>query len=174
MTMSKQNIQEAGIALGSGEFQNAMKLFDEIINADDSNAAAHYGWAEAAFMRISVDMEDDVPAALIMRAYKKAMELDEENLEYVSSFANFCLDCGRIPMAVKEYQRLEKMADIAEIPVEDTLFEASRLIVEAVERIDPERKNPMAQPWIKQALVWAVGGLGFDAATAAESLTSED
>ena len=71
-----------------------------------------------------------------------ALELDEENLEYVSSFANFCLDCGRIPMAIKEYQRLEKMAQLNEIPVEDTLFEASRLIVEAIERLDPERKNP--------------------------------
>lgn len=172
--MSEQSLQEAGMALAAGDFQVAMGLFDEARNADDANAAAHYGWAEAAFMRISIDMEDDVPAALVMRSYKKAMELDEENLEYVASFANFCLDCGRIPMAIKEYQRLEKMADIAEIPVEDTLFEASRLIVEAIERIDPERKNPMAQPWIKQALTWAVGGLGFDAASAVETLSSED
>jgi len=83
------------------------------------------------------------------------------------------LDCGRIPMAIKEYQRLEKMAELNEIPVEDTLFEASRLIVEAIERIDPERKNPMVAPWIKQALVWAVGGLGFDAESAVETLTSD-
>jgi hypothetical protein len=76
-------------------------------------------------------------------------------------------------MAIKEYQRLEKMAQLNEIPVEDTLFEASRLIVEAIERLDPERKNPMVSPWIKQALVWAVGGLGFDAESAVETLTSD-
>ena len=171
--MSDELIQEAGIALSNGDFLAAMGLCDELRNASPDSAVGHYGWAESAFMRISIDMEEEPPAALIMRAYKKAMELDEENLEYVSSFANFCLDCGRIPMAIKEYQRLEKMAELNEIPVEDTLFEASRLIVEAIERLDPERKNPMAQPWIKQALIWAVGGLGFNAQDAVETLSSE-
>ena len=171
--MSDEQIQQAGIALSGGDFSAAMDIFDAMRTEEPDNAVGHYGWAEAAFMRISIDMEEEPPAALIMRAYKKSLELDEENLEYVSSFANFCLDCGRIPMAIKEYQRLEKMAELNEIPVEDTLFEASRLIVEAIERIDPERKNPMASPWIKQALIWAVGGLGFDAEAAVETLTSD-
>lgn len=171
--MSDEQIQQAGIALSGGDFNAAMEIFDVMRTDEPDNAVGHYGWAEAAFMRISIDMDEEPPAALIMRAYKKALELDDENLEYVSSFANFCLDCGRIPMAIKEYQRLEKMAELNEIPVEDTLFEASRLIVEAIERIDPERKNPMAAPWVKQALIWAVGGLGFDAEAAVETLTSD-
>ena len=70
-----------------------------------------------------------------------------------------------------EKERLEKMADLSEIPVDDTLFEASRLIVEAIERLD--RSNPMAQPWLKQALIWAVGGLGYSAEEAVETLSSE-
>ena len=119
--MSEQ-MQEAGMFLASGEFTQAMGLFDSIRQSEPDNAAAHYGWSEAAFMRLSIDMEEDVPAGKIMQGYKKAMALDEENLEYVASFANFCLDCGRIPMAVKEYQRLEKMADLAEIPVELSLI----------------------------------------------------
>lgn len=169
--MSADKIQQAGVALSNGDFNAAMGLFDEARNLAPEDPIAHYGWAEAAFMRISIDMADDPPAALIMRSYKKAMELDEDNLEYVSSYANFCLDCGRIPLAIKEYQRLEKMAELSEIPVDDTLFEASRLIVEAIERLD--RNNPMAQPWLKQALIWAVGGLGYSAAEAAETLNSE-
>ena len=112
-------IQQAGKALSGGQFEQAMGLFDQARESEPDNAVAHYGWAESAFMRISMDMADDVPAALVMKGYKRAMELDEENLEYVSSFANFCLDCGRIPMAIKEYQRLEKMADLNEIPVDD-------------------------------------------------------
>ena len=119
-------------------------------------------------------MEEDVPAGKIMQVYKKAMQLDEENLEYVASFANFCLDCGRIPMAIKEYQRLEKMAELNEIPVEDTLFDASRLIVDAIERVGQGRDNPMIQPWLRQALVWAVGGLGYSAEDAAEVLSSDE
>jgi len=164
-------IQQAGMALSSGQFDDAMNLFDQAREAEPDNAIAHYGWAESAFMRISMDMAEDVPAALVMKGYKRAMELDEENLEYVSSFANFCLDCGRIPMAIKEYQRLEKMAELNEIPVDDTLFEASRLIVEAIERVGQGRENPMIQPWLKQALIWAVGGLGYSASDAAETLS---
>ena len=136
------------MALSSGQFTEAMELFDQAREAEPDNAVAHYGWAESAFMRLSMDMEEDVPAGKIMQVYKKAMQLDEENLEYVASFANFCLDCGRIPMAIKEYQRLEKMADLNEIPVEDTLFDASRLIVDAIERVGQPMDNPMIQPWL--------------------------
>tara|TARA_B100000941_G_scaffold208021_1_gene152118 strand:+ start:5996 stop:6511 length:516 start_codon:yes stop_codon:yes gene_type:complete len=167
-------IQQAGMALSSGNFTDAMHLFDKAIEAEPENAMAHYGWAESAFMRLSMDMEEDVPAGKIMQVYKKAMQLDEENLEYVASFANFCLDCGRIPMAIKEYQRLEKMAELNEIPVEDTLFDASRLIVDAIERVGQPMDNPMIQPWLRQALVWAVGGLGFSAEDAAERLNSDE
>jgi len=166
-------IQQAGMALSSGQFEEAMGLFDQARESEPDNAVAHYGWAESAFMRISMDMADDVPAALVMKGYKRAMELDEENLEYVSSFANFCLDCGRIPMAIKEYQRLEKMADLNEIPVDDTLFEDSRLIVEAIERVGQGRENPMIKPWLKQSLIWAVGGLGYSAEDSVEALSSE-
>ena len=162
------------MALSSGQFTEAMELFDQAREAEPDNAVAHYGWAESAFMRLSMDMEEDVPAGKIMQVYKKAMQLDEENLEYVASFANFCLDCGRIPMAIKEYQRLEKMAELNEIPVEDTLFDASRLIVDAIERVGQGRDNPMIQPWLRQALVWAVGGLGYSAEDAAEVLSSDE
>ena len=151
-----------------------MELFDKAREAEPDNAVAHYGWAESAFMRLSMDMEEDVPAGKIMQVYKKAMQLDEENLEYVASFANFCLDCGRIPMAIKEYQRLEKMADLNEIPVEDTLFDASRLIVDAIERVGQPMDNPMIQPWLRQALVWAVGGLGYSAEDAVKMLSSDE
>jgi tetratricopeptide (TPR) repeat protein len=164
-------VQQAGMALSSGQFNQAMEIFNQAREAEPDNAIAHYGWAESAFMRISMDMAEDVPAALVMKGYKRAMELDEENLEYVSSFANFCLDCGRIPLAIKEYQRLEKMAELNEIPVDDTLFEASRLIVEAIERVGQGRENPMIQPWLKQALVWAVGGLGYNAEDAVKTLS---
>ena len=65
------------------------------------------------------------------------------------------------------------MADLAEIPVEDTLFDASRLIVDAIERVGQGRDEPMIQPWLKQALVWAVGGLGYSAEDAIATLSSE-
>ena len=171
--MSDEIMVKAAQAMSAGDFKGAMDVFQGLIDSEPENPIGHYGWAEAAFMRLSIDMEEDVPARKIMQVYKKAMALDEDNLEYVASCANFCLDCGRIPMAIKEYQRLEKMADLAEIPVEDTLFAASRLIVDAIERVGQGRDEPMIQPWLKQALVWAVGGLGYSAEDAIATLSSE-
>ena len=140
---------KAAQAMSAGDFKGAMDVFQGLIDSEPENPIGHYGWAEAAFMRLSIDMEEDVPAGKIMQVYKKAMALDEDNLEYVASFANFCLDCGRIPMAIKEYQRLEKMADLAEIPVEDTLFDASRLIVDAIERVGQGRDEPMISAMVE-------------------------
>ena len=169
--MSEAKMQQAAEAMAEGDFVAAMALFDEARQDDDDNSDAHYGWADAAFMRLTIDMEDDVPAALIMRGYKRAMELDEENLEYVAGFAGFCLDCGRLPMAVKEYSRLQKMSELQELDVNDMLYEAAARLVEAVERLD--RNAPAAQPLLAQALEWAVAGLGFTSEEAAALLSGD-
>ena len=44
-------IQQAGMALSSGQFTEAMNLFEKVREAEPDNAVGHYGWAEAAFMR---------------------------------------------------------------------------------------------------------------------------
>ena len=38
--------------------------------------------------------------------------------------------------------------------------------------MDPEKKNPMVQPWLKQALIWAVGGLGYSAEDASNLMSN--
>ena len=107
-------------------------------------------------------------------SYKKAMELDEENDEYIADFASFALECRRVPQAVKEFQRYSRRLEMADIPTDDVLYMAARNIVDTIEVIDPEKANPMVKPWVKQALIWAVGGLGYTPEQAAEILTSED
>jgi hypothetical protein len=109
-----------------------------------------------------------------MMAYKKAMQLDEENMEYIGDFATFALECRRIPVAVKEFQRYARRLEIEDIPVDEVLFTASRNIVDAIEVMDPSKKNPMVQPWLKQALIWSVGGLGYSPEEAAEMLLREE
>jgi len=116
------------------------------------------------------EQEDVIPGGKIMKHYKTAMELDEENDEYIADFASFALECRRIPVAVKEFQRYHKRLELADIPVDDVLYMAARNIVDAIEVMDPEKSNPMVQPWIKQALEWSVGGLGYDKDTAADIL----
>ncbi|GIS43940.1 MAG: hypothetical protein Ct9H90mP16_10100 [Candidatus Poseidoniales archaeon] len=90
--MSDEIMVKAAQAMSAGDFKGAMDVFRGLIDSEPENPIGHYGWAEAAFMRLSIDMEEDVPAGKIMQVYKKAMALDEDNLEYVASFANFCLD----------------------------------------------------------------------------------
>ena len=170
--MSDTEMQKAAEAMGAGDFSAAMEIFDALREAEPENAEVHFGWADAAFMRLTIDMEEDAPAALIMRAYKQAMALDEENLEYVAGFAGFCLDCGRLPMAVKEYDRLKLMAELQDVDVNDMLYEAAARLIEAVERLD--RNAPMAQPLLKNALLWALSGLGFSVEDAIELLSSDE
>ena len=124
-------------------------------------------------------MSDDVMAEAkkfdyAIMSYKKAMEIDEENDEYIADFASFALECRRVPQAVKEFQRYSRRLEMADIPTDDVLYMAARNIVDTIEVIDPEKANPMVQPWVKQALIWAVGGLGYTPEEAAEILTSDD
>ena len=79
--MSDEIMLQAAQAMSAGDFKGAMDLFQKLIDSEPENPVGHYGWAESAFMRLSIDMEEDVPAGKIMQVYKKAMALDEDNLE---------------------------------------------------------------------------------------------
>ncbi|MEC9161753.1 MAG: hypothetical protein VX919_03060, partial [Candidatus Thermoplasmatota archaeon] len=90
-------------------------------------------------------------------------ELDEENDEYIADFADFALECNRIPVAVKEFKRYATRLEMADIPYDDRLYNAARNLVDRIEVVDPERTSDISQPWLKQALLWSIGGLGFSA-----------
>ena len=48
-------------------------------------------------------------------------------------------------------------------PYDDRLYNAARNLVDRIEVVDPERTSDISQPWLKQALLWSIGGLGFSA-----------
>ncbi|MAE78951.1 MAG: hypothetical protein CL967_04165 [Euryarchaeota archaeon] len=160
--------------LRNGNLDGAIEELDGLMSSHKTNAQVHHMYAEFANMKNAEAQDDIIPGGKIMMAYKKAMQLDEENMEYIGDFATFALECRRIPVAVKEFQRYARRLEIEDIPVDEVLFTASRNIVDAIEVMDPTKKNPMVQPWLKQALIWAVGGLGYSAEDASEMLTSDD
>lgn len=160
--------------LRNGDLDGAIEELDGLMSSHKTNAQVHHMYAEFANMKNAEAQDDVIPGGKIMMAYKKAMQLDEENMEYIGDFATFALECRRIPVAVKEFQRYARRLEIEDIPVDEVLFTASRNIVDAIEVMDPTKKNPMVQPWLKQALIWAVGGLGYSAEDASEMLTSDD
>ncbi len=170
-----EELLEKPIALfREGNIDGALEDLEAKMSSNADVPQLHHMWAEFANMK-NMDAQDDViPGRKIMNAYKKAMELDEENMEYIADFASFALECRRIPVAVKEFQRYARRLELEDIPVDEVLFTASRNLVDAIEVMDPSRQAPMIQPWLKQALEWAVGALGFSTEDAVATLTSDE
>ena len=117
--------------------------------------------------------DDVIPGGKIMMAYKKAMNLDEENDEYIVDFADFALECRRIPQAIKEYERYARRLELADIPIDDRLYMAARNLVDAIEVVDLTKSNPQVMPWLKSAIKWSVGGLGYSPEEASTLLLEE-
>jgi uncharacterized protein YbaA (DUF1428 family) len=175
MNMSNDELLQAPIEmLRNGDLDGAIADLDAKMGQHKKNAQVHHMYAEFANMKNMEAQDDVIPGGKIMMAYKKAMQLDEENEEYIADFATFALECRRIPVAVKEFQRYAKKLELNDIPTDEVLFNASRNIVDAIEVMDPSKKNPMVQPWLKQALMWAVGGLGYSPEEAIEMLSSDE
>ena len=171
--MSEEIMEEAIEMFRDGNLEGAVSNLDEKLKSNSGNAELHHSYAEFANM-LNMEAQDDIiPGGKIMMHYKKAMEMDEENDEYIADFASFALECRRIPVAVKEFQRYAKRLELAEIPVDDVLYMAARNIVDSIEVMDPEKKNPMVQPWLKQALIWSVGGLGYSPEDAIELMSND-
>ncbi len=171
--MSEELLQTAIDLFNQENIDGAIEHLESKLPDNPDNAQMHHMYAEFANMKNSEAQDDVIPGRKIMMMYKKAMELDEENMEYIADFAAFALECRRIPVAVKEFQRYARRLELEDIPIDEILFTASRNIVDAIEVMDPSKKNPMVQPWLQQALIWAVGGLGYSKDEAVEMINRE-
>ena len=172
--MSEEIVESAIELFRGGDLAGAVADLEAKAKTHSDVAIVHHTFAEFANMLNTEEQDDVIPGGKIMMAYKKAMQMDEENVEYIGDFATFALECRRIPVAVKEFQRYARRLEIEDIPVDEVLFNASRNIVDAIEVMDPTKQNPMVQPWLKQALIWSVGGLGYSPEDAIEMLSRED
>jgi hypothetical protein len=171
--MSEELMKTAIEMFREGNLEGAVAELEEKVKSHPDVAELHHTYAEFANMLNMEAQEDIIPGGKIMMSYKKAMELDEEKDEYIADFAGFALECRRVPIAVKEFQRYATRLELADLPVDDVLYMAARNIVDAIEIMDPDKSNPMVQPWLQQALIWSVGGLGYAPADAVELLTKE-
>ena len=159
--MSDEVLQPAIEKFAEGDLEGAVQMLDDLCKSNKDIAAVHHTYAEFANM-LNVEAQDDIiPGGKIMMAYKKAMNLDEENDEYIVDFADFALECRRIPQAIKEYERYARRLELADIPIDDRLYMAARNLVDAIEVVDPTKSNPQVMPWLKSAIKWSVGGLGY-------------
>jgi len=171
--MSEELLQGPIEMFSNGDLDGALADLEGKIKDHAGVPELHHMWAEFANMKNTEAQDDVIAGRKIMKAYKTAMDLDEENMEYIADFASFALECRRIPVAVKEFQRYARRLELEDIPVDEILFTASRNLVDAIEVIDPTKSNNMVLPWIKSAIQWSVGGLGYTPEEAAKLLTEE-
>jgi len=95
----EKDMMKAESLLAQFEYDKARKKFNDVIKADPKNAGAYFGKAEAMLALPKAKIED------IMEAYQKAVELDPENVYFITSLGSFCSDIGRFNEAEQYYTK---------------------------------------------------------------------
>src|SRR3972149_12214144 len=103
MASAEDEISAGEQALSRLDYEAAYKHFDKAIKSDPGTAVAHFGKAEAALGVPKVEAEE------IVALYKRAIELDPENPQYLDAFASFCMDLGRFNEAEETYNKAAKL-----------------------------------------------------------------
>ena len=99
MTDIEDELGKAEMLLAQEEFEKARKKFADIIKANPGSARAHFGKAEASMGVQKVTAEE------IMELYKKAWELEPDNVFYLTTLGSFCADIGRFNEAEQYYNK---------------------------------------------------------------------
>jgi tetratricopeptide (TPR) repeat protein len=85
--------------LAQFEYEKARKKFNDIIKTNPKNARAYFGKAEASLGVEKVTVEE------ITELYKKSIELEPDNVFYLTSLGSFCTDIGRFNDAEQYYNK---------------------------------------------------------------------
>ncbi len=98
-----EEIAEGERSLNRLDYESAFKRFDAAIKADPENAYAYFCKAEAALGL------DRLQSQEIAGLYKKALDLDPKNPQYLDGYASFCLDMGHFKEAEEAFNRAAEM-----------------------------------------------------------------
>ncbi len=168
--MSQEDvIIEAAQLITVGDYMGAMNVFDQYIAANRDDPAGYHGWAEAALFDIqengNLDEKgnDRINEGQIAAYFRKAAGLAPDNADYNAAYANALVEFDRIPMAVRQLHKLVEIGKASdEVDVSFHLYEAARGLIDAIDlKTNFDRSTPIAQEYIKEAVTFALLGLGF-------------
>lgn len=97
MTKVDEEIARGETCLNSLDYQAAYKHFNKAVKIDESNALAYFGKAESAIGLPKVKRED------VGTWYKKAIELDPSNPQYLEAYALYQMNDGHFNEAEKYF-----------------------------------------------------------------------
>jgi len=103
MTNAEDIVMKGELLLSQFEYDKARKKFNEAIKADPKNAMAHFGKAEASIGMPKVKVDD------ILELYKKAVELESDNVYFLTTLGSFCTDIGRFNDAEEFYNKATEL-----------------------------------------------------------------
>lgn len=92
-------LMKAESLLAQFEYEKAKKKYSDIIKSNPKSAAAHFGLAESLLGIPKAKIED------IMAAYQKAVELEPDNVYFLTTLGSFCSDIGRFNEAEQYYNK---------------------------------------------------------------------
>jgi len=94
-----REIGEAQDLMAAGDFPGAVKRFTKIIKANPNSAEAYFGKAEAAIGDAGVSVDE------VIACYKKALDIDQKNPMYWSSYAVYLIEQGKFDEAENAYNK---------------------------------------------------------------------
>ena len=106
---------------------------------------------------------DIINEGKIQSYLRKAAGLDSDNAEYLASYANALIEFDRVPMAIREFQKLRALGEKSEeVDVSFHLYEAARMLIDSINlKTNFDRSEKFAQQYTPVAIEFAIIGLGF-------------
>ncbi|MDP7266127.1 MAG: hypothetical protein QGH39_11285 [Candidatus Thermoplasmatota archaeon] len=96
-------IEEGFTNVEDGKYKKAIKTFDKVIKQAPNNPLGYFGKAEASVGDTRLSLMD------LSKLYRKATELEPQNDQYLSAYADFCLTNGLLDKGAELYEKVAEL-----------------------------------------------------------------
>ena len=182
--MSEEDvITTAAQHITKGDFMGAMGIFETHVTNNPKDPAGYQGWAESAMFEIQENGnfdekgKDRINEGKVQSYLRKAAGFEPDNAEYQAAYANALIEFDRVPMAVREFQKLIQLGKkLEDVDVSFHLYEAAKQLIDSIDvKVGYDRSEQFARQFIPVAIEFAILGLGFSSVDEAmEYMSTEE